>query len=57
MESLYLIWQNVIIGQQKRDSLGELIEKTLEQFEKYGGEDVFINVKYVIPIYQSSIIL
>lgn len=44
-------------GQQKRDSLGELIEETLEQFEKYGGEDAFINIKYLIPIYQSSIIV
>jgi hypothetical protein len=41
-------------GQQKRLNLGELIMETLDIFEKYGGEDAFINIKYLVPTYQSN---
>ena len=43
-------------GQQKRENLGELIAETLEAFEKNGGEDAFINIKYLVPTYQSVIL-
>lgn len=43
-------------GQQKRENLGELINDTLEAFEKNGGEDAFINIKYLVPTYQSVIL-
>ena len=36
--------------------LGELIMDTLEHFELHGGEDAFINIKYLVPVYQSSIL-
>eukprot|EP00405_Crypthecodinium_cohnii_P036599 CAMPEP_0206540830 /NCGR_PEP_ID=MMETSP0325_2-20121206/9245_1 /ASSEMBLY_ACC=CAM_ASM_000347 /TAXON_ID=2866 /ORGANISM="Crypthecodinium cohnii, Strain Seligo" /LENGTH=303 /DNA_ID=CAMNT_0054038641 /DNA_START=89 /DNA_END=996 /DNA_ORIENTATION=- len=36
-------------GQRKRMNLGELIDETLEIFEVHGGEDAFINIKYMIP--------
>jgi len=42
-------------GQRKRCSLGELIDETLEIFEVHGGEDAFINIKYMIPTYESCI--
>mmetsp|Transcript_25288 Transcript_25288/g.28045 ORF Transcript_25288/g.28045 Transcript_25288/m.28045 type:complete len:241 (+) Transcript_25288:27-749(+) len=42
-------------GQKNGDNLGELIQETLEIFEKYGGEDAFINIKYMIPTYESCI--
>ena len=32
----------------------DLIMETLELLEKYGGEDAFINIKYMIPTYESS---
>ena len=41
-------------GQQKRMNLGDLISETLELFEIWGGEDAFINIKYLIPTYQSA---
>ena len=50
---------NVNIGdgidyhQSHEDNLGDLIQETLELFERYGGEDAFINIKYLIPTYQS----
>lgn len=42
-------------GQQKGGALGELIMKTLEQFEVHGGEDAFINIKYLVPVYESVV--
>jgi len=43
-------------GQMKRENLGELIMETLEAFEIHGGEDAFINIKYLVPVYQSVVI-
>ncbi|CAD5113244.1 DgyrCDS2423 [Dimorphilus gyrociliatus] len=40
-------------SQQKRENLGDLIQETLEAFERHGGEDAFINIKYMIPTYES----
>ncbi|XP_028292958.1 parkin coregulated gene protein [Gouania willdenowi] len=40
-------------GQQRNESIGDLIEETLEILERYGGESAFINIKYMIPTYQS----
>ena len=43
-------------GQKNRVNLGDLIIETLELFEQFGGEDAFINIKYLIPTYQSIMI-
>ncbi len=43
-------------GQRKRLNLGELIQQTLEQMEIHGGEDAFINIKYLVPTYQSVVV-
>lgn len=43
-------------GQRKRMNLGELVAETLEQLEIHGGEDAFINIKYLVPTYQSVVI-
>jgi len=40
-------------SQRKRLNLGDLINHTLELFEMRGGEDAFINIKYMIPTYES----
>merc|ERR1712139_722214 len=40
-------------GQRKRMNIGDLINHTLELFEQRGGEDAFINIKYMIPTYES----
>jgi len=42
-------------SQRKRMNLGELIQETLEIFETHGGEDAFINIKYMIPVYESAV--
>lgn len=43
-------------GQRKKSNLGELIQDTLELLETYGGEDAFINIKYMIPTYESCVL-
>lgn len=43
-------------SQRKRKNLGELITQTLEQLEIHGGEDAFINIKYLVPVYQSVVL-
>jgi len=40
-------------GQRKRKDVGALIDETLEILETHGGEDAFINIKYMIPAYES----
>jgi len=42
--------------QRKKVNLGDLVQETLELLEQTGGEDAFINIKYMIPTYESSVI-
>jgi len=43
-------------GQRKSQNLGDLIQTTLELFEQHGGEDAFINIKYMVPTYESCVL-
>jgi len=43
-------------GQRKRMNIGDLIAETLEVLEVNGGEDAFINIKYMIPTYESCVL-
>lgn len=43
-------------SQRKGHNLGDLIQQTLEMFEIHGGEDAFINIKYMIPTYESCVL-
>lgn len=43
-------------GQRKRLNIGDLIAETLEILETNGGEDAFINIKYMIPTYESCVL-
>jgi len=47
------IGDSIDYSQQKRANISDLIEETLALFEKHGGEDAFINIKYMIPTYES----
>ncbi len=42
-------------GQRKKHNLGDLIAETLEMLERHGGPDAFINIKYMIPTYESCL--
>jgi hypothetical protein len=49
------IGDQIDYGQRKARNVGELIQETLELLETSGGEDAFINIKYMIPTYESVI--
>ncbi|KAF2366312.1 Parkin co-regulated protein, partial [Trinorchestia longiramus] len=40
-------------SQHRRENLGDLIQETLELLERHGGKDAYINIKYMVPTYQS----
>ena len=42
--------------QKNEMNIGDLIDETLQCLEKYGGEDAFINIKYIVPTYESCYI-
>lgn len=42
-------------SQRTKSNLGDLINETLELLERYGGEDAFINIKYMVPTYESVV--
>ncbi len=50
------IGDKIDYSQRKRLNMGELIQTTLEQLELHGGEDAFINIKYLVPTYQSVVV-
>ena len=43
-------------GQRRSEDIGELIQKVLETLEQYGGDDAFINIKYLVPTYESIVL-
>lgn len=47
------IGDKIDYSQRKNENLSDLIQETLEVLEKYGGEDAYINIKYMIPTYES----
>jgi hypothetical protein len=50
------IGDKIEYNQRKRSNLGDLIGETLELLEQTGGEDAFINIKYMIPTYESCVL-
>ena len=40
-------------GQYKASNISDTIQQTLEMLETHGGEDAYINIKYMIPTYES----
>ena len=50
------IGDQIDYGQRKGQNMGELCQQTLELFEQHGGEDAFINIKYMIPTYESCVL-
>mmetsp|Transcript_30818 Transcript_30818/g.74029 ORF Transcript_30818/g.74029 Transcript_30818/m.74029 type:complete len:327 (+) Transcript_30818:115-1095(+) len=50
------VGDTIVYNQRKRMILGDLIQETLELLETHGGEDAFINIKYMIPTYESCVL-
>ena len=55
-DSNHNIGDQIDYSQRKQNNLGDLIQETLELFEQTGGEDAFINIKYMIPTYESCVL-
>ena len=43
-------------AQRKNRDMGVLINDSLQMLEQHGGEDAFINIKYMIPTYESCVL-
>ena len=50
------IGDGIEYGQRKRSNLGDLVHETLQTLELHGGEDAFINIKYMVPTYESCVL-
>jgi len=50
------IGDGIVYNQRKRMNIGDLIQETLELLETHGGEDAFINIKYMVPTYESCVL-
>lgn len=35
--------------------IGDIIDQTLQKMERCGGTDAYINIKYIIPTYESCV--
>ena len=42
-------------GQKNNDNIGDMVQETLELMERHGGEDAYINIKYMVPTYESCL--
>ncbi|CAM9893867.1 unnamed protein product [Ascophyllum nodosum] len=47
------IGDSIDYNQRSRVNIGVLVMETLEVMEQFGGPDAFINIKYMIPTYES----
>ncbi|KAG8348265.1 putative Parkin co regulated protein [Trypanosoma vivax] len=47
------IGDRIDYSQTKRQNISDLINETLNLLEQYGGEDAYINIKYMVPTYES----
>lgn len=51
-----LFYFSFVLAQRKNRDMGVLINDSLQMLETNGGEDAFINIKYMIPTYESCIL-
>ena len=42
-------------SQRNNDNIGDMVQETLELMERHGGEDAYINIKYMVPTYESCL--
>jgi hypothetical protein len=49
------IGDQIDYGQRRGENIGDLINETLNIMERQGGEDAYINIKYMVPTYESCI--
>ena len=49
------IGDDIFYGQRKGTDLGTAVLETLELLEKTGGPNAFVNIKYMVPAYESCV--
>ncbi|RHW69970.1 parkin coregulated protein B [Trypanosoma brucei equiperdum] len=49
------IGDRIDYSQTKRQNISDLVNETLHLLEQYGGEDAYINIKYMVPTYESCL--
>lgn len=49
------IGDHIEFSQRKRQNVADLINETLELMERTGGPNAFINIKYMVPTYESCL--
>ena len=50
------IGDKIDYAQRKHQNIGDLIDETLQLLESNGGENAYINIKYMIPTYESCML-
>ena len=45
----------IYYAQRKHENLGDIIEQTLQKLELAGGSDAFVNIKRMVPTYESAV--
>ena len=59
--NMYKTWNHnrgdgIEYSQRKRECIGDLVQETIHLLEQHGGEDAFINIKYMVPTYESCVL-
>ena len=44
---------NIDYAQREGNCLGEVVAETLQLLEIHGGPNAFLNIKYLVPTYES----
>lgn len=51
--------KNICIGDQidynRHGQIGDVVDQTLQTLECHGGPDAYINIKYMVPTYESCV--
>lgn len=47
--------QEMEYGQRFKSNIKELMDETLEAFERTGGKNAFAHIKYIIPTYTTCL--
>lgn len=47
---------NIDYSTSRNENVADMIEETLQIMERYGGPDAFINIKYMVPTYESCVL-
>lgn len=48
--------EGIDVSSSNGENVGDMIEETLQILERYGGADAFINIKYMVPTYESCVL-